>query len=133
VLWLRRLLFWLAVGNLTAAVFVNQFASFHTALAYALVTSKYHQLDVDGVINHNKLAETRGLQSPQNQRQIVDWLVGPQLTGLYEASFWVSAAFIVNAAILICAWYLVRRDWRLAIPNGTEPPELPKARSEGYS
>ncbi len=109
---IRRLLFWLAVANLGLAVLVNGLASFYTGLVHTMAISKYHQLEVDGVIDHGKLSQARDLRPPHDQWEVVDWLVGRSLTSLYQSSYWISGAFVANAVVLICAWLGMRSDRR---------------------
>ena len=109
---LRRILIGLGIANLLLAVATEVVASAGVALAYGVITSAYRELDYNGVIAHDKLAQTWGPDVAEDWTRAVKTLIDEPLRGFYDLSHLATGAFAINGVILIYLGWNVRRDNR---------------------
>lgn len=107
--WVRYLLLWMAIANLVLAVAIPLATSAFISLSYAVILGRYRELDVKGVIAHDRLVDVWGPEYLGNWGRVVDRLVWEHFEALYQTSVWVGAILAVNGMILIFAWWKIRR------------------------
>ena len=104
---IRTFLLCLGLSNLGCALIVVIASSAIAGLSYTVITSTYHELDANGVINQYRLGELWGAEYVSNWHNVVQRLVGEPVNGLYRFSYLPAGLLVLNGVILIVSWWRV--------------------------
>jgi hypothetical protein len=99
----------LGLANLALAVLVPLASSLVIGITHTATVSTYCELEKNGVIDHDRLAETWGPEYVDNWYKVVDRLVGDSFAALYDDSKLMAGMFGLNGLILLIAWWKL---WR---------------------
>lgn len=108
---LRRYLLIVALFQLLLSLVIPPMFSVATSVIRVSALSKYRELDVEGVIDHEKLAQLQGGRFAGDWAEVPDYLV-KEKSYVLNAAYGISAACLVTSVSLFIVWWRSRESER---------------------
>ena len=107
-----RLFLCLGIFNVLIAFLLPFLAASAVGLSYTVIMSRYRELDINGVIDHQKLERIWGSKAASDWGAAVTKLIREPLNGFNNYSYAIAALFMVNGAFWLSLWTQKRREFQ---------------------
>lgn len=105
---MRKAFFCLFLANLLFVLIVEIVGSLCIAVGYSVVYSKYRELDLANVVDHEKLKSEFSLDADADWGIVVEYLVDDFVVSLLRSRHFIAVLFAINSICAAVMWRSMR-------------------------